>query len=207
MSTTDALQTDSEPDRRQSPLAPLREQLARVRRRRRAIRFAAGVIAIAVALLWVLSVIFLLDWQLSMSRLQRIVVILLGAGAMSWAYRKYAAALLAVHETDLDIALMVEKQQQIDSDLVAALQFETPEAAKWGSRQLSRAVIAYVADFSRDADLLERLSHEHVARRGVLMVVTFVALAAAIVWQPRYAATFLNRLAAGLLALPDANVD
>ncbi|MBC8076020.1 MAG: hypothetical protein H7Y32_08100, partial [Chloroflexales bacterium] len=48
---------------------------------------------------------------------------------------------------ELDIALMVERQQKIDSDLVAAIQFESPEAKRWGSTQLEGAVIDYVAEF------------------------------------------------------------
>ena len=40
-----------------------------------------------------------------------------GAGAFAW-------PLLAVRETEDDVALIVERHQKIDTDLVAALQFE-----------------------------------------------------------------------------------
>ena len=93
--------------------------------------------------------------------------------------------------------LMVERQQQIDSDLVAALQFESPEASKWGSSQLEGAVISYVAEFSRGCNLLEGFSAEQFVRRGVALIVTLLLVIGAVLWQPRYAATFLNRLAMG----------
>lgn len=195
MSTSHTIQSQNDFDPWRSQLAPLREQMANICRRRRVIRLAAAVLAIGIALVSVLVVIFLLDWQFSMSRLQRIVALFLGAGATAWAYRKYAAPLSAIRETDLDIALLIEKEQQIDSDLVAALQFETPEAAQWGSKQLERAVISYVAEFSRDSQLLERSPHRTVARRGTVVAVALLAIIAAAVWQPRYAATFFNRLA------------
>jgi hypothetical protein len=105
--------------------------------------------------------------------------------------------MLNVRETELDVALMVERQQEIDSDLVAALQFESPEASKWGSSQLEGAVISYVAEFSRGCNLLEGFSAEQFVRRGVALIVTLVLVIGAVLWQPRYAATFLNRLAMG----------
>ena len=58
-----------------------------------------------------------------------------------WAYRKFAAPWLAKRESDIDMALLVERQNKIDSDLVAALQFESPEAKGWGSVRLEDAVI------------------------------------------------------------------
>ena len=180
-----------------SQLATLREQLSSLRRRRRAVRLGTALVALVVALLWTLAVIFLIDWQFSMSRPQRFLAVLIGAGVMIWAYIKYARPLLSTHETELDVALMVERQQQIDSDLVAALQFESPEASKWGSTQLEGAVISYVAEFSRGCNLLEGFSAEQFIRRGVALIVTLAIVLGAVLWQPRYAATFLNRLAMG----------
>jgi hypothetical protein len=180
-----------------SQLTPLREQLGSLRRRRRAIRLGTALVALVVALLWTLVVIFVLDWQLSMSRPQRLVALVIGAGVLVWAYRKYAWPMLRTGETELDVALMVERQQQIDSDLVAALQFESPEAKKWGSSQLEGAVISYVAEFSRGCNLLEGFSAEQFVRRGVGLIVTLLLVIGAVIWQPRYAATFFNRLAMG----------
>ena len=49
-----------------------------------------------------------------------------------WAYWRFARPLLKRRETDLDMALMVERQQGIDSDLVAAIQFENPKRRSGG---------------------------------------------------------------------------
>jgi len=191
-----------------SQLATLREQLGSLRRRRHAVRLGTALVALVVALLWTLAVIFLLDWQLSMSRLQRLVALGIGAGVLVWAYRRYSRPMLGTRETELDVALMVERQQQIDSDLVAALQFESPEASKWGSAQLEGAVISYVAEFSRGCNLLEGFSAEQFVRRGVALIVTLLLVIGAVVWQPRYAATFLNRLAMGSQHYPTrTNID
>ena len=92
---------------------------------------------------------------------------------------------------------MVERQQQIDSDLVAALQFESPEARRWGSSQLEGAVIDYVAEFSRGWNLLEGFSAKQFVKRGTILAVTLAILVAAVLWQPRYAAIFFARLGLG----------
>jgi hypothetical protein len=178
-----------------SRLVPLRRQLTGLRRRRQSVRLGAAWLAIALALAWALVVVFLLDWQLSMSRLQRVVAIAIGAGAVIWAYRRFAKPLLSRRETDLDMALMVERQQGIDSDLVAAIQFENPEAAGWGSSQLERAVIDYVAAFSRGLNVFEGIPTEDVYRRAIALAITVAVLLAAIAMAPQYATTFFARLA------------
>src|SRR5262245_10487730 len=128
-------------------LAPLRDRLADLRRRRAAVRWGAGMAALGLAVLWTLAVAFLIDWALEMSKPQRAVMILSGVAVIVWAVRRFAGPWLRVTESELDMALLVERQQRIDSDLVAALQFESPEAPRWGSAQLETAVIDYVAEF------------------------------------------------------------
>jgi hypothetical protein len=178
-----------------SRLVPLRRQLTGLRRRRQSVRLGAAWLAIILAVLWTLAIVFLLDWQLSMSRLQRVVAVAIGAGAVIWAYRRFAKPLLSRRETDLDMALMVERQQGIDSDLVAAIQFENPEAAGWGSSQLERAVIDYVSAFSRGLNVFEGIPTEHIYRRGIALAITVAVLLAAIAMAPKYATTFFARLA------------
>jgi hypothetical protein len=178
-----------------SRLVPLRRQLTSLRRRRQSVRLGAAWLAIALAVLWTLTVAFLLDWQFSMSRPQRILAIAIGAGAVIWTYRRFARPLLSRRETDLDMALMVERQQGIDSDLVAAIQFENPEAARWGSPQLERAVVDYVAAFSRGLNVFEGIRTEHIFRRGLALGVTISILLALAAMNPQYVTTFFARLA------------
>ena len=178
-----------------SRLTSLRQQLALLRRRRHTIRLGAAWLVIGLAVLWALAAMFLLDWQFTLDRFQRGIAIVVGAGVVIWAYRRYARPLFARRETDLDMALMVERQQGIDSDLVAALQFERPEAGRWGSAQLERAVIDYVAAFSRGLNVLEGIPTEDILRRGLALVVTVALLGVGAVMFPQYAATFFARLA------------
>ena len=86
-----------------------------------------------VAALWLLVAFFALDVLFQMTVAQRAIVWLVVAAGTIWAFRRYTRPFLGVRETELDMALLVERQQQIDSDVVAALQFETPEARRWGS--------------------------------------------------------------------------
>jgi hypothetical protein len=178
-----------------SRLKTLRQQLAGLRRRRRFVRLAAAWLAIGLAVIWTLAVIFLLDWMFVMNRLQRAIALATGAAVVVWVYRRYARPLLSRRETDLDMALLVERQQGIDSDLVAALQFERPDAPQWGSQQLERAVIDYVAAFSRGLNVLEGIPTEHVYRRGLALAASFAIAAVIAAMYPQYVTTFFARLA------------
>src|SRR5205814_138472 len=99
-----------------SKLANLRKARARVRRTMLA---ATAVFAVGVSLL----VIFALDFFFDMQGSERGIVILLAAGGILWALLRYCRPFLGVQESEIDIALAVERAQRIDSDLVAALQF------------------------------------------------------------------------------------
>jgi len=139
-------------------LSSLRARLADLRRRRQAVRWATGYAALALAVLWALVVAFLVDWSLQMTRPQRLVSLVVCAGVVFWAMRRFTLPWLGQRETDLDMALLVERQQKIDSDLVAALQFETPEAARW-ARPSSKAPSSIMWPNSARAGTYSRASH------------------------------------------------
>lgn len=179
-----------------SKLRALRSRLAGLRRRRASLRIATAVSAIALAVLWSLIVLFLADWVTEMDVLLRVVLLLAGAGAVAWAFRRYSLPLLQEQESELDMALLVERQAGItaESDLVAALQFESPEATDWGSPQLEDAVIDYVADHSQDIDVYQGMTAKPLFRRLGLLGVTVVVIG---LFGMRYAdhlLTFANRL-------------
>jgi hypothetical protein len=178
-----------------SRLITLRQQLAGLRRRRRFVRLAAAWLAIGLALMCTFGAIFLLDWMFVMNRFQRAIALAAGAGVIVWVYRRFAQPLLSCRESDLDMALLVERQQGIDSDLVAALQFERPDAPKWGSQQLERAVIEYVAAFSRGLNVLEGVPTEHVYRRGLALAASLGIAAIIAAMFPQHLTTFFARLA------------
>ena len=175
-------------------LPALRTQLTRLFRLRRSARLATAWCSVALAALWCVAALYLIDWTFELTRLQRVVAIAASVGVVVWAYRKYAVPWLVQHETLTDVALLVERQHKIDSDLVAALQFESPQAATWGSPQLEEAVIDYVADFSKGMNLLEGFNRDQMVRRGSAALATLVVLVLAALIFPRHAGTFLSRL-------------
>lgn len=185
-------------------LNTLRSQLASLRRWRALVRRTTALAAPLTAVLWILAVIFVLDVAFEMDVVQRLIVMAVGVGAMAWAYARYSIPLLGVRETDTEMALMVEKQHRINSDLVASLQFESPEAAEWGSRQLEDAVIERVSGMSRDLDVFEGFSREQMARRLVLLLVTAAVIGAIVYAFPEFARTFARRLMLGGTHYPSA---
>jgi hypothetical protein len=177
-----------------SRLNELRTRLLKLHRLRRGARLGTAWCAVVVAVLWSLAALFLIDWTLEMTRLQRAIALVAAAGAVYWAYRRYSAPLLHEGESLLDVALLVERQQHIDSDLVAALQFETTDARRWGSPQLEEAVIEYVADFSSGLNVFEGFNRQQMVRRGTIAAVTALVLLLAALVFPAHALTFFNRL-------------
>ncbi len=185
-------------------LNALRSQLASLRRWRAFVRRTTALSAPLTAVLWILAVIFALDVAFEMDVVQRLIVMAVGVGAMAWAYARYSIPLLGVRETDTEMALMVEKQHRINSDLVASLQFESPEAPEWGSRQLEDAVIERVAGMSRDLDVFEGFSREQMARRMLLLLTTAAVIGAAVYLFPEFGKTFARRLLLGATHYPSA---
>lgn len=183
-------------------LNSLRSRIADLRRRRMAVRHGAGYFALALAVLWLLVGAFLIDWTFALSRLQRGLLLLAIIGVAVWAFRKYAWPWFAITENDLDVALMVERKQRIDSDLVAALQFETPEASQWGSTQLEGAVIDYVADFSRHWNIFEGFSKQDLTRRALWLSLTLAILVTGVAIRPDFARAFFNRMFLGSAHYP-----
>ncbi|MFC1596804.1 DUF4175 family protein [Planctomycetota bacterium] len=174
-------------------LSKLRKRLARLRRRRRSLRWRTGYTALFVALLWVLVGAFLVDWLFEMSPLQRIVAMAVSAAVFVWAFRRYTRPWLGRRETELDVALLVERQQTIDSDLVAAIQFESPEAAEWGSVQLEQEVIDRTAEMGNRLNVMQGFSRKPLRRRASVLAVTCLLVALGVWRFPDHATAFLSR--------------
>ena len=187
-------------------LAKLHARLRRLKRRRQNLRWGTGYSALVIAVLWVLVGTFLADWLFHMNRPQRVVLLVIGAGIVVWAFRRYTRPWLGAHESEVDMAIMVERQKHIDSDLVAALQFESPEAPTWGSVELEDAVIDNTARLSSRLDVTEALPRTPLARRTKILLVTAALVAAGIGFYPDYAATFLGRLLLGSEHYPTATI-
>ena len=180
-----------------SKLATLRSRLNSLRQRRAVVRWGNAWSALATALLWILAVDFVVDYWLEMTRPQRFVSLLFIGGALWWIFKQFTQPFLGQRESELDIALLVEKEQEIDTDLVAALQFETPEAKTWGSSTLEQAVIDYVADFGQGLNVFKGFNPTQLRRRLITCGVTFLLVFLACAVYPRHASAFFNRLLLG----------
>jgi len=182
-------------------LSTLRSRLGSLRRRRQSARLGTGYLALITAVLCILVGAFLIDisFQREMTTGVRAFALLIYAGIAFWAFRRYTAPFLGHQETDVDMALLVERQQ-LDPDhrdLVAAMQFETPEASKWGSQQLKNAVIDYVAEFGKGLNVFEGFSREQFNRRITALVAAAAVVVGIVLISPQYAGIFANRLALG----------
>lgn len=162
--------------------------------------------AVGTAVLWALIGVFLIDFflQREVAAPQRAILLLIAAAAIAWAYYKYARPLLSVRENEVDMALLVERQQQIESDLVAAIQFEDDQQGRWGSRQLELAVIDYVGNVGADIDVYQGFDRSQFRRRATILGITAVLVLAAGLIFPRHLAAFANRLALGSQHYPSA---
>ena len=178
-------------------LSALRDRLAALRRRRQTARWASAWSAPVLALLWGGVAAFLADWTLQMSVAQRIVWLVVWASGVCWSFYHVALPLLGRRETELEMALLVEKKQHIDSDLVAALQFDSPSASSWGSSQLETAVIDYVAEFGQGLDIFAGFNDTVLRRRLIALAATVALIGLGVAVYPMHARVFLNRFLLG----------
>ena len=148
----------------QTKLATLRSQLGSLRQKRAAVRWGSALCAPLAVVLWLLVAAFLCDWSLGLPVGLRAGSLLAWIAGGIWAVKRFAWPLVKVRESEQDVALIVEQQHKIDSDLVAAIQFEGPHAPTWGSARLQQAVVDYVAEFS--PSLNHRQRHRRHVRAG-----------------------------------------
>src|SRR4051812_6593708 len=120
-----------------SQLSLLRSRLTSLRQARAVTRAASAWMALGSGILMALFGCLALDYLFRLAIAERIVVIVMAIVAMGWAFWRFTWPLLGHRESEEQLAIVVERQNEIDSDLVAALQFESAQAATWGSPQLS----------------------------------------------------------------------
>lgn len=186
----------------QSKLNLLRSQLNALQRKRAAVRLGSAVCAPAAVALWLLVAAFLCDWSLNLPVGPRGLLLIAWIAGGVWALKVFAWPLLRVRESTEDVALIVERQNNIDSDLVAALQFEHPQAKKWGSSRLADAVVDYVAEFSPSLDVFEGFSYQPLPKRATAFAITLVAIMGFAIAFPGHAAAFWNRFLLGSAHYP-----
>ncbi len=185
-----------------SKLQTLRSNLESLRRRRSSVRLTTAYSGFLAAAIWVVFGCFLLDWALEMNGVQRVILMLISAYALIYSFRRYAAPLLQGKESLFQTALLVEKTKGIDSDLIAALQFEEPEAEDWGSAELQDAVKDNVAEMSKDLDVFEAYSADDLGKRVGAFLVSGLVIGFLAVTYPGYTSAFLDRLLLGTELYP-----
>lgn len=183
-------------------LIALKLHLSALRWRRWLVRLADGGMALGLLFSLVLAGDFLLDWTFRFSRGQRGVLLVAVAVLVAWGLRKFVWPALVSRESVIDMALLVERRQGIDSDLVAALQFESSAAKSWGSAQLATAVVDHVAILGSRLPLDQGMSDVRLLRRAVPLAMIAVAAVCAAALFPRHAATFLDRFLLGAAHYP-----
>lgn len=184
--------------------SPLRGRLRRIARHRallRAARQACRALWIGLALV---AVVFVLDYSFNLRATPRFAVAMTAAGvwaALLWKDRERRSGAI---DSDLETALWLEQQHALENDLVAALQFERPEATDWGSRQLKDAVVAYVGQFSGELDadwtIDRRALHRQAMFAGAAMFVAAIVTLVA----PLHVRALIERLAMQPVRYPTA---
>ncbi len=187
-------------------LSTLHRHLAALRRSRVLGRWATAYSAVITAALWLLLAVFAVNVAFQMDVTQRVLIMALAAAGLVWSFRRYAVPELGVREDEIELALLVEKKHAINSDLVAAIQFEQPQAVTWGSRQLEERVIESVSDLARRLDVFEGLAQPKPRRRTAALVATLAVVAAVAVSFPGHTRAFLQRLCLAAVHYPSDTV-
>lgn len=188
-------------DRGGDRLTVLKSRIAQVGRRRRFMRRLSAASRIVLAIVLAAAVLFLVDWLFAPGRLARLLMLLVAAAAIARVYWRRVRPGLAARETEADIAILIERQQGIDSDLVAALEFSNGTAAP-GSADLRDAVVDYVADFGRTWQMPREAVDPKLRRRLAWLAFAVAVTGTAVAVRPDFAAAFVNRMLLGRAHYP-----
>ncbi|NBC96924.1 MAG: DUF4175 family protein [Deinococcus-Thermus bacterium] len=175
------------------PLAHIHDAITRLRRLRTIVRLGSAAARVAAIALAGLLGVFLLDWLTDAGRIERAILMLLWLGGLTWSVQRWLVPALLTREADSDLALLIERRQGIDTDLVAAVQFADATRAQFGSPSLRAAVVSYVEEVLPNLDLLEgfdtRPMRPHLAQFGAAVAVWLMLL----ILAPGHVGAFANR--------------
>ena len=185
-------------------LGRLRSDLARLRNTRQMIRGISGLSLLLQSAMLILVGGFLLDWLLDMSTAQRFILLMLMTVVLVWSFRRFVKPWFGQSEDLIELALDVERRHGLDNDLVSAIQFERPEAASWGSRQLESAVITQVAELTPQLKVFDGISFGDFKRRMIILALAVALPTLASGLFPGYFHAYLNRMLLGAAQYPTA---
>ena len=183
-------------------LLGLHTRIAALSWRRWLFRTCNGALAVAFVLGLILAITFAFDWHFRWQLIEREIQLVAIVAVVAWSVRKFVWPELKSRESVVQLALQVERRQRIDSDLVAALEFDSPHRSTWGSPELSQAVVDRVANLGSQLSLSDGFDDVSLRRRGIplaLVVITWVAFG---VLYPRQTTAFFDRLRLGSAHYP-----
>ena len=187
-------------------LGRLHQKLVLLRRWRGWRRAVCGLAPLASSGLCVLAAIFCLDFVFGMDSVQRTVAAVGGLMLYGWSVRQLAWPFLCERESELEVALQVERHHGIQDQLVPALQFEQPDRRRHASRQLESAVIEQCRMTTTDLDVFRGFQSRPLFRRAVFLLLVGSVWAGTVVSFPDHVRAFSKRLVWQAVRYPTATV-
>lgn len=175
-----------------SELEKLRSDLRRLRLQRRLVRWCFALAAWLLVMLIVALVCLGLDLLLHLSPLQRLLADGTGLSVGVWAWRRHVVPWVRQRESEIDAALLVEREHGLDSELVAALQFDEREVPR-SSPPLMRRVVQRGVELSRSIDVFAGFSWKRMRRPALQIVIILGAAAGLTLLFPNHASIFARR--------------
>ena len=183
-------------------LSLLKSKLAKLRLRRSASAWVAALATVVAIALVGVVVAFFLDVGLHLGRIERMFVLAVWCALVIWTFYRFVLPRFRNRESLVELALLVEHQERISSELVAALQFSDSGRQQYGLTDLREGVIADTSDLSAELDYHQVKSDQSVGRRvaaaaGILLLAALITVVAG-----EHVHAFANRFLLGDAAFP-----
>ncbi|MEX0818853.1 MAG: hypothetical protein WD070_04650 [Pirellulaceae bacterium] len=185
-----------------SGLPTFRMRLKRLKYRRAFVRWQTAIAHGVVVWIGALFALLVIDWSLRLEAVPRLMVISVTIGVTAWRMLRHVVPQVMHDETIVDLGLLLERTHGVDSDLVAALQFDATPHSDAGSPELQRAVIERAAEISETLDFRSAVPREASRRASCYAAIAILAAAAAWFAFPSHASAFWNRLMLGDATYP-----
>lgn len=183
-------------------LEALKTRLQSLKRRRLTHAWIVALAFTLVVCVGTLLIAFILDVWLHLGKAERVVVWICFAGMMAWAGWRYLKPAFRRDESIVKLALLVEQQHGISSELVAALQFEDSERRQYGKPALRNAVVSESAAMTNELDYHAGFGNPLLKRAIILAAVAMSVASCLAVATPEHLRVFADRFLLGDAAYP-----
>ncbi|MBI2478088.1 MAG: hypothetical protein HYV60_05410, partial [Planctomycetia bacterium] len=189
-----------------SGLQTFRSRLGNLKHRRAFTRwqtaFARSIVLVVIALFALL----LIDFAFRLETVPRLIAMMFIVGALAWRALRHILPGISIEETVVDVALQLERTHGVDSDLVAALQFDASGNRSVGSITLQRAVVERTAKISETLDLRSAVPRKDARRATWLAVIAVLSASIYCLSFPGHANAFWNRMWLGTATYPTRTI-